>query len=746
MDNLIDDYVVDYLKSLKEVAQDIIFVSDCEIDQNEQKKLDGIVQKSICKKHGEYDFGSYKIGLFAVKEELKNYDQLIMANDSCYLISSLVPVFEEMKNREIKGFDFDFWGMIQSIQGGFPIHVQSYFLVFNQNVFLNKEFFDFFSFVKKENSKIDIIRNYEVGLSTFLLGLGFKKEAFIQKIFEQSPGYVLIPNLLSKGFPFIKVEMLQKNLLNLDPKQISKWKKFANKDCCQVVENHIKRCEDSEKKLNSIKNNRSILNLLVDGAKSENDEQTKIQLLSNAASFASNQICGKFNSKKIEDELLKISQKHILETNQEPKTNSFLHVFTECYVTGGHTRVCERWIKYSSDEEIHSVVLINQQSEIPEFLKEVVNQKSGEFIIQQRGNSYLKKALDLRELASKYEKIILHVHMNDIVPIIAFGTNKFKRPIIFFNHADHLFWLGVSISDQVVNLRNFAKDFNIRYRDTKNNFVIPLPIDEAHKIKDENKIDKTKLELGFKESSKIVLTIASSWKFRPFGKYNFAEMAIELVSKDKDISVLAIGPNLNEEFWNSAFKNSGGRIKAIGNIPNDEVEKYLSIADMAIDSFPISSFTALLDVAKYGVPCLSIKTPLNEMEAFRESKIYCNNQKDLVEKTLRIIKEKNQSDLLNFLSNHHFKDPFKKNLQKLYEATPLEHTIHDFRDDDNRELTTLELFLASSELFFLKQKKTFFKKIKNSCKKRVVSIKKIPLKFGNSCQKRIAAAKNYLKK
>ena len=67
-DNKIDDYVIYYLKALKEVCETIIFVSDCNLEPNETNKLNNIADFVIAQKHGEYDFGSYKRGfLFAKK-------------------------------------------------------------------------------------------------------------------------------------------------------------------------------------------------------------------------------------------------------------------------------------------------------------------------------------------------------------------------------------------------------------------------------------------------------------------------------------------------------------------------------------------------------------------------------------------------------------------------------------------------------------------------------------------------------
>ena len=224
-------------------------------------------------------------------------------------------------------------------------------------------------------------------------------------------------------------------------------------------------------------------------------------------------------------------------------------------------------------------------------------------------------------------------------------------------------------------------------------------------------------------------------------------MAIKLVSKNKDIVVLAIGPSRNEELWDLAFKKSGGKINAIGCINNDEVENYLSIADIAIDSFPISSFTSMLDVAKYGVPCLSIKTPLNEIDSFLEANIYCTNQEDLIKKILHILKTKSRNNLLEILTKNHFKDSFKENLKNLYKETPTKHRVHDFFDDSMRtEITDTELLLLASLSYteIKIPKKTLIKKFKISCKKRIISIKNLPSRLKKSSKKRILSFTNYI--
>lgn len=186
-DNVIDDYVIYYLNALKKVAQKIIFVSDCDISQEEKNKLQGIADEIIAKPHGEYDFGSYKRGFLFAQENnfLNDIDELIFVNDSCYgPFYPLENIFDKMNEK-----DCDFWGMTQSRFGyrkrGFnpirkrQLHLQSYFFVLKKNVFLSKAFNSFINSVKKQNDKSNIITEYELGLSKILMDEEFKMESFI---------------------------------------------------------------------------------------------------------------------------------------------------------------------------------------------------------------------------------------------------------------------------------------------------------------------------------------------------------------------------------------------------------------------------------------------------------------------------------------------------------------------------------------------------------------------------------------
>lgn len=207
----IADYIIYYLKALKKVAENIIFIADCPIFPEEINKIKDLVIFAQFKRHNEYDFGSYKYGfLFAQKNKLlKNVEELIICNDSCYgPVYPFEETFKEMQSRKC-----DFWGLSSDTIK--KEHVQSFFYVFKKDIFLTKEFAAFLNNVKHQKNVAGVIKNYEVGFTHYLTNLGYTFETLIPlEIKENSCDKYInkttsIPcTLITKyKFPLIKVKV-----------------------------------------------------------------------------------------------------------------------------------------------------------------------------------------------------------------------------------------------------------------------------------------------------------------------------------------------------------------------------------------------------------------------------------------------------------------------------------------------------------------------------------------------------------
>ena len=194
------DYVLSYLKYLKEVCSKIVFVADCELSDTELKKLEPYVCHVIAMRHGEYDFGSYKRGLNYAKDNglLDDLDELVICNDSCYCLYPLTKSFEIMKPKGL-----DFWGMTGSYET--KLHVQSFFLVFNQKVVLDPHFIEYFNQVKAQEDFWNVVVNYEIPLRDYFENLGYKSGFIFTSQVKDRMNPACFPiKSLKAGVPLIK--------------------------------------------------------------------------------------------------------------------------------------------------------------------------------------------------------------------------------------------------------------------------------------------------------------------------------------------------------------------------------------------------------------------------------------------------------------------------------------------------------------------------------------------------------------
>lgn len=203
--NRISKALLYYLSELSKCG-DIIFVMDNKCSESKLNKIKPFVIYAQAKRHGEYDFGSYKRAYqYADKKDLlKKYDYIYMVNDSVYGPvggGSIEKALLKMEKSKC-----GFFGMLSNKGDSIPNHVQSWFVGMKRNIALNKKFKNFISSVSKQATKWDIITAYEFGLSALMNELTNKK---IYVLYQQNQDicnvvwvkpWVLIEN----GIPFLK--------------------------------------------------------------------------------------------------------------------------------------------------------------------------------------------------------------------------------------------------------------------------------------------------------------------------------------------------------------------------------------------------------------------------------------------------------------------------------------------------------------------------------------------------------------
>lgn len=190
-DGIVDDYVIYYLKQVLKICIKVLFVSNGELSLESYKKLKQLPSIQVYeRKNIDFDAGAFKFGLNKLEDEIEQYDQLILSNNSFFgPIFPLEETFSEMETRsETKAIDF--WGMTIHLKSDERIdktqqfdyineHVQSYFIVFNKNVFTSGVFKKFISGLPPLKSFAEAVCLYELRLTQTLSDAGFKYDSYV---------------------------------------------------------------------------------------------------------------------------------------------------------------------------------------------------------------------------------------------------------------------------------------------------------------------------------------------------------------------------------------------------------------------------------------------------------------------------------------------------------------------------------------------------------------------------------------
>jgi glycosyltransferase involved in cell wall biosynthesis len=280
-----------------------------------------------------------------------------------------------------------------------------------------------------------------------------------------------------------------------------------------------------------------------------------------------------------------------------------LHVLTQAYGIGGHTRLAWRWMQADRGRTSSVVLTAQERSPIPRQLSESVAAAGGSLtdLSSSRGG-LLARATALRRLMAEADIIVLHVHPYDTLPILALAAWVDRPPVLFMNHADHVFWVGATVSDVVVNIRDSAACLASERRGVEASrlALLPIPIDLPEQSPSRMEARKA---LGLDAGEVVALSVASSYKFEPDGALDFIETLIPLLTRVPNLTVLAVGPSPQGR-WAAAEVRSRGRLRALG--VRSDVDLLYRAADLYVDSLPLGSLTSLLEAGSHGLPLITL--------------------------------------------------------------------------------------------------------------------------------------------
>jgi lipopolysaccharide biosynthesis protein len=211
--NEIQEYVFYYLAELKKNNFDIVFISSSPLRDIDIDRLKSVSSLIIEKSNYGLDFSSWYIGLKQLKFG-KKYSNVLLVNDSVfgplYDLADTISIAEKS--------DVDMFGMTDSREISY--HLQSYFLYFKSTIIKSSAWLKFWNDFKLIDDKQQIISDYEIGLSQFMLKNNFKLGAFssynelskdLNIVVDCNQALAFYNELITRyNFPFFKRELLIK--------------------------------------------------------------------------------------------------------------------------------------------------------------------------------------------------------------------------------------------------------------------------------------------------------------------------------------------------------------------------------------------------------------------------------------------------------------------------------------------------------------------------------------------------------
>ena len=196
---IIRDYVVYLVQELSKIS-DVYYFADGKLPRDELDKIRPYVKYAESSLHQGYDFGSWQYLIhFVGWNKLSQYDEMIICNDSVYgPMTELQDIFDYMGLR-----GYDFWGLTENYTTNY--HLDSYFMVFNNNILKNAKFREFWQNITPGFNR----KTYETVLTPFLTELGFVGNSYIKNYKKDDMLAYPLHLLEIKNMPFIRVKSLK---------------------------------------------------------------------------------------------------------------------------------------------------------------------------------------------------------------------------------------------------------------------------------------------------------------------------------------------------------------------------------------------------------------------------------------------------------------------------------------------------------------------------------------------------------
>lgn len=364
---------------------------------------------------------------------------------------------------------------------------------------------------------------------------------------------------------------------------VTKKIKANIKDSLRII-----RFEDRKSK--SLK----IVDDILEYIKFSKDIETSFNLGQWCASFISNNKLGVYRDDRIEElladkliyELMKVDNNHNIKNNGE------LHIASEIYKHGGHTRLIQ-CLANATDEPVN--LLLSRKTKANNTVEYIDSERIK--ILRLRAKSQKEAVLEIFNIASKFQTIFLHIHFDDVVVATALALirKKYdKKVIIFVNHGDHSFSVGLGSATIVYELSSYGWALREKRGTTAISSFIGIPISINHQL------------VSIDNRKDLLISAGTNIKYKPSLGVSMPNILVLLLDAIPSLNIVIIGPQPLDYWWWCVRIKYRHRLIILPRMAHAEYLKIINTASVYLDSVPFIGGTAFTEALLNGLAVTGI--------------------------------------------------------------------------------------------------------------------------------------------
>lgn len=331
-----------------------------------------------------------------------------------------------------------------------------------------------------------------------------------------------------------------------------------------------------------------------------NDIAHKVHLTKMYGSILWSNNIGKYSANEVELEIINALEAGF-KFSSEIRKKKVLFVLSIGYLSGGHTRLMENLASMLSCE-CDLVITGHVDAALLQKLKKYF---SNIFQSHTYDNININDIYSLASLCATYDNVVLNIHPDDIVSVVAAGLAKRKNKsfIHFVNHADHAFSFGSTVADIWHQISQFGAEIDkLRNLHGRCSFL-GIPI--ANPLR----ANATSVAIDPRKVNSII-TAGSANKYKPIKNKSFAKKVPLLLKQFPNAKITVIGVNLKFNYWWwVAYARNFTRLKFHNALNHSDYLSLIQSADIYLDSYPVPGGTAFVEQYLLGKMCAGYRSP-----------------------------------------------------------------------------------------------------------------------------------------